>query len=419
MARILSRRSRGFTLIELLVVIAIIAILIGLLLPAVQKVREAAARTQCQNNLKQLALAIHDYASTYNNALPDLSGAPRQDNTGLTAVGAAAMCIHPQSIFFTILPFIEQDNLYKAGMIGITGTPIIDSGVAGPMPVGTTPPIYSTTVESVADTWAQAITAGPIYQYAFVKTFYCPSDSSNSTTLTIQATNWVGSSYAANVTVFGTAIRPDITAANGGGVFCIYGAIYNIGNIPDGTSNTACIAERFAYTTNQAGTASQACLWAYPPSQNLTLGGSIDNFLNGPVFGVVNGTVATTPPVPLMNSANPYGGLNPTGLGGSTPGTNPNTGAANGSVPDTINPNPYNANQSSAAPTGTYYLPEIGKIPTQSLNAAFGAVASQHTAVVQVALMDGSARGVSTAVNQLTWNRVVQANDAAPLGSDW
>ena len=109
----LTRRG-GFTLIELLVVIAIIAILIGLLLPAVQKVREAAARMSCQNNMKQLGLGLHNYSST-NGYFPP--AALRAPNTGTvtpfyTKFGVTRNGVRVNWAVF-VLPYMEQDNVYK------------------------------------------------------------------------------------------------------------------------------------------------------------------------------------------------------------------------------------------------------------------------------------------------------------------
>ncbi len=153
----------GFTLIELLVVIAIIAILIGLLLPAVQKVREAAARTQCQNNLKQIALAMHNINDTYGRLPAPVGAFPTTQYITVTATTPPPPNFG-NALYF-LLPYIEQAPVYKAGIgtagniPGSAGTGNVMAGI--PSFVG----IYWSGFNSVFST--------PI------KTFQCPSDPSN------------------------------------------------------------------------------------------------------------------------------------------------------------------------------------------------------------------------------------------------
>src|SRR5437763_2079949 len=167
MTLVVSRSRRGFTLIELLVVIAIIAILIGLLLPAVQKVREAAARTQCQNNMKQIALAAHNYHSANAVFPPGVVGSnlPRDLTPGSPClsnpwVGTLAY----------LLPYIEQNNVYTQLQVNWKVDGPRDDPVANP--VGSPGAAYwlNTNNFNVGKTR--------------IKTYLCPSDSMGDVTPT-------------------------------------------------------------------------------------------------------------------------------------------------------------------------------------------------------------------------------------------
>jgi prepilin-type N-terminal cleavage/methylation domain-containing protein len=212
----LRRKVRlGFTLIELLVVIAIIAILIGLLLPAVQKVREAAARSQCQNNLKQMGLAMHNYHDVYNT-LPWCRTGGGQNRSTWARI---------------LLPFIEQQNVYNI--------------MVAPTPTGT----------GITDGFWNLNSTDPQKQAAMqaqVKTFLCPSRRSSALCpFGNPPTGLVGmgSDYAACVGD-GSTINTPIGAQYVGMIgFLKSGskhtqAVVSFNAVTDGLSNTIMIGEK-------------------------------------------------------------------------------------------------------------------------------------------------------------------------------
>ena len=188
------RPRTAFTLIELLVVIAIIGVLIALLLPGVQKVREAANLTQCRSQIKQLGLACHLYHDVYHKLPPEIGWSGQGYGNGL----------------FHLLPYIEQNNLYKkseAGDILFAGN---NNVYASPIPL-----------------------------------LQCPSDPSlgpNGVQTDNQGKTWGGNTYAGNVCAFadvdrdGNLINLDRRAQLGV-------------SFPDGTSNTILFAEKYARCT--------------------------------------------------------------------------------------------------------------------------------------------------------------------------
>jgi prepilin-type N-terminal cleavage/methylation domain-containing protein/prepilin-type processing-associated H-X9-DG protein len=220
-------RRPAFTLVELLVVIAIIAILIGLLLPAVQKVRDAAARTQCENNLKQLALGSHNYESTYHRLECGINTQidPFYGQFYVNFFGPPPDLNQSYSWLEAIMPFIEQDNIFKQlifnqqNQFGIY-TDSQYSNCVGPNSPG-----------------AQ-----------IVKVFLCPSDVVPSPAVT----QYVGDTgtvyYLALSSYQGNAGTVSMywTNATLDGVLYINSRV-RFGDISDGTSNTILFGERYHY----------------------------------------------------------------------------------------------------------------------------------------------------------------------------
>src|SRR5262249_12190972 len=163
------RAKRGFTLIELLVVIAIIAILIGLLLPAVQKVREAASRMTCQNKLKQITLATLNMADTNNGVLP-MGGSSESTYYPTQINGANIPNNGNGNIFFFVLPYIEQGNYYSQCLAGPPPAPQTFLGAW--MPTVPQYTVWSTTL------WGPTPTSGFATLTNFSTSWFtvCPSD---------------------------------------------------------------------------------------------------------------------------------------------------------------------------------------------------------------------------------------------------
>ena len=302
------RARSAFTLIELLVVIAIIAILIGLLLPAVQKVREAAARAKCQNNLKQIALALNNMSTAYDGKLPPGIGSFPTPGLGRPPSGGGW-----GGVLYHVLPFVEQQNVYNQSAVGNGGYDVELGG-------------------------------GGAVEYVYVKTYICPSDP----TISPGAGGWAVGSYAYNGMVFQSSSL-------------------GLPNLPvtfqDGTSNTILFTEQYGGASPAFPNGFNSLWWWDYNSFQAPAGSDGDcgsTGFNGPAY------------TPLFNAKVAY---------------------CTGSAPNVL--------------------------AWTSVSPCMCRAVSPHTAVINVAMADGSARSVSSGISATSWYAAVTPAAGDLAGSDW